>query len=154
MDQVIRTELHDHDKVRYNSNGSGNVVLKYSDSFTFQIPLSERLKQFKELMKEKNVSTTSTWEREISKIVFDSRFRLLDEPERRAAFENYTRTRTQANTERGQATTTQSLTARQRKRQRRRFLYLYLVLSVIPPPFHYATTFSTNMLIWRNQQRG
>ena len=118
VDQVIRTELHD--KVR--QNGNGNVVLKYSDSFTFQIPLSERLKQFKELMKEKNVCTTSTWEREISKIVFDSRFRLLDESERRAAFENYTRTRTQANTERGQTTTTQSLTARQRKRQRRRFL--------------------------------
>ena len=138
VDQVIRTELHD--KVRQN----GNVVLKYSDSFTFQIPLSERLKQFKELMKEKNVCTTSTWEREISKIVFDSRFLLLDEPERRAAFENYTRT--QANIKRGQTTTTtQSLTARQRKRQRRRFLDL-----CFNHMFNYVSIFSVFKILFRD----
>lgn len=57
------------------------------------MPLEERLKKFRELLEDKKVSATSTWEKELSKIVFDSRYLLLGAIERKAAFEAYTRER-------------------------------------------------------------
>ena len=47
------------------------------------------------MLEEKKVSATSTWERELSKIVFDSRYLLLTASERRAAFEAYQRERSE-----------------------------------------------------------
>ncbi|KAI6219677.1 hypothetical protein M3Y95_01092100 [Aphelenchoides besseyi] len=57
------------------------------------IPLEERIKTFRTMLEEKQVSATSTWEKELSKIVFDPRYLLLGAAERRAAFEAYTRER-------------------------------------------------------------
>lgn len=50
----------------------------------FQIPLEHRLKEFRELLEEKKVSASSTWEKELSKIVFDPRYLLLSSDERKA----------------------------------------------------------------------
>jgi transcription elongation regulator 1 len=51
------------------------------------MPLEERLKQFREMLEERKVSASSTWEKELSKIVFDKRYLLLSATERKAAFE-------------------------------------------------------------------
>lgn len=56
-----------------------------------KVPLEERLKQFKEMLVEKNVSTGSTFEKELSKIVFDKRYLSLGATERRACFDAYCR---------------------------------------------------------------
>lgn len=53
------------------------------------IPLEERILQFRQLLTDKNVSASSSWNRELSKIVFDERYLLLSAPERKAAFEAY-----------------------------------------------------------------
>ncbi|GAV01313.1 hypothetical protein RvY_12047 [Ramazzottius varieornatus] len=57
------------------------------------IPLSERTKRFKELLAERDVSAFSTWEKELHKIVFDSRYLLLTSKDRRDVFDEYTRER-------------------------------------------------------------
>ncbi|CCD73720.1 WW domain-containing protein [Caenorhabditis elegans] len=56
-----------------------------------KVPLEERLKQFKEMLEEKNVSTSSTFEKELSKIVFDKRYLSLGATERRACFDAFCR---------------------------------------------------------------
>ena len=38
-----------------------------------QMPLEERMKQFRELLTEKDISAYSPWEKELHKIVFDPR---------------------------------------------------------------------------------
>lgn len=58
-----------------------------------QLPLEERIKQFTDLLREKNVSAFSTWEKELQKIVFDPRYLLLPSKERKTAFDNYVRER-------------------------------------------------------------
>ncbi|VDM45151.1 unnamed protein product [Toxocara canis] len=60
-----------------------------------EVPFERRLQEFKEMLMEKNVSTGSTWEKELSKIVFDKRYLLLNAVERKAAFEAYVRERTE-----------------------------------------------------------
>ncbi|TMS34111.1 hypothetical protein L596_001760 [Steinernema carpocapsae] len=52
-------------------------------------PVEERLRIFRELLVEKDVSTNSTFEKELSKIVFDKRYLLLSATERRAAFDSF-----------------------------------------------------------------
>ncbi|GAB6025445.1 hypothetical protein CHUAL_011190 [Chamberlinius hualienensis] len=42
-----------------------------------QIPLETRMKQFRDMLAEKEVSAFSTWEKELHKIVFDPRYLLL-----------------------------------------------------------------------------
>ena len=86
-----------------------------SKVFAFQIPFEERLKKFGELLKDKEVSATSTWEREIYKITIDSRFRLLDEAQRKAAFETFKKEN--AGIEQSKSITTPSITGSTRKRQ-------------------------------------
>ncbi|CAI4232230.1 unnamed protein product [Auanema sp. JU1783] len=56
-----------------------------------KMPLEDRLRQFKEMLAEKGVQTGSTFEKELSKIVFDPRYLLLSATERRASFEAYVR---------------------------------------------------------------
>lgn len=56
----------------------------FSIEIIFQVPFERRLQEFKEMLKEKNVSTGSTWEKELSKIVFDKRYLLLNAIERKA----------------------------------------------------------------------
>jgi len=57
------------------------------------IPLESRVKQFKEMLKEKEVSAFSTWEKELHKIVFDARYLLLASKERKQVFEKYVKDR-------------------------------------------------------------
>ncbi|KAK6733078.1 hypothetical protein RB195_017067 [Necator americanus] len=56
-----------------------------------KLPLEERLLQFKAMLGEKGVATGSTFEKELSKIVFDPRYLLLSATERRACFDAYVR---------------------------------------------------------------
>jgi len=58
-----------------------------------QLPLEQRIQQFKDLLIEKDVSAYSTWERELQKIVFDPRYLLLTSKERKQVFEKYVRER-------------------------------------------------------------
>lgn len=57
------------------------------------IPLETRIKLFKEMLTEKQVSAFSTWEKELHKIVFDSRYLLLTSKERKQVFEKYVKER-------------------------------------------------------------
>ncbi|XP_045467294.1 transcription elongation regulator 1 isoform X2 [Harmonia axyridis] len=57
------------------------------------IPLDTRMKLFKEMLSEKQVSAFSTWEKELHKIVFDSRYLLLTSKERKQVFEKYVKER-------------------------------------------------------------
>lgn len=57
------------------------------------VPLETRVKQFKDMLKEKEVSAFSTWEKELHKIVFDPRYLLLASKERKQVFEKYVKDR-------------------------------------------------------------
>lgn len=57
------------------------------------VPLETRVTQFKEMLKEKDVSAFSTWEKELHKIVFDPRYLLLTSRERKQVFEKYVKER-------------------------------------------------------------
>lgn len=57
------------------------------------VPLEIRVKQFKDMLKEKEVSAFSTWEKELHKIVFDPRYLLLASKERKQVFEKYVKDR-------------------------------------------------------------
>lgn len=60
-------------------------VLKKRDS----IPFEERVETFTQMLDEKEVKPTSTFQRELSKIVFDPRYLLLTSTERKEVFEKY-----------------------------------------------------------------
>jgi len=57
------------------------------------IPLEIRMKQFRDMLAEKQVSAFSTWEKELHKIVFDPRYLLLTSKERKQVFEQYVKER-------------------------------------------------------------
>ncbi|KAH8414522.1 hypothetical protein KR215_007969 [Drosophila sulfurigaster] len=57
------------------------------------VPLETRVTQFKEMLREKDVSAFSTWEKELHKIVFDPRYLLLTSKERKQVFEKYVKDR-------------------------------------------------------------
>ncbi|XP_044737437.1 transcription elongation regulator 1 [Chrysoperla carnea] len=57
------------------------------------VPLDVRIKSFKEMLAEKEVSAFSTWEKELHKIVFDPRYLLLTSKERKQVFEKYVKER-------------------------------------------------------------
>ena len=57
------------------------------------VPLEQRMAQFQDLLTEKKISAFSTWEKELHKIVFDSRYLLLTSKERKQVFEKYVRER-------------------------------------------------------------
>ncbi|TPP62428.1 Transcription elongation regulator [Fasciola gigantica] len=56
-------------------------------------PLEVRVKRFREMLVEMQVSAFSTWEKELHKIVFDPRYLLLTSKERRQTFEAYVKER-------------------------------------------------------------
>lgn len=58
-----------------------------------QLPLEQRIQQFKDMLTEKDVSAYSTWEKELQKIVFDPRYLLLTSKERKQVFEKYVKDR-------------------------------------------------------------
>eukprot|EP00106_Octopus_bimaculoides_P012598 XP_014780040.1 PREDICTED: transcription elongation regulator 1-like [Octopus bimaculoides] len=57
------------------------------------VPLEIRMKQFRDMLAEKEVSAFSTWEKELHKIVFDTRYLLLTSKERKQVFEQYVKER-------------------------------------------------------------
>lgn len=57
------------------------------------VPLETRVKSFKEMLREKDVSAFSTWEKELHKIVFDPRYLLLTSRERKQIFDKYVKDR-------------------------------------------------------------
>lgn len=57
------------------------------------IPLDVRMQRFRDMLVEKEVSAFSTWEKELHKIVFDSRYLLLTSKERKQVFEKYVKER-------------------------------------------------------------
>merc|ERR1719273_1621442 len=57
------------------------------------VPLDQRMKQFRDLLTEKEISAFSTWEKELHKIVFDPRYLLLTSKERKQVFDKYVRDR-------------------------------------------------------------
>uniref|UniRef100_A0A914VS59 Transcription elongation regulator 1 n=2 Tax=Plectus sambesii TaxID=2011161 RepID=A0A914VS59_9BILA len=58
-----------------------------------QIPIEVRVEKYKTMLAEREVSAFSTWEKELSKIVFDERYLLLGAKERREIFEEYVKER-------------------------------------------------------------
>ncbi|XP_057307232.1 transcription elongation regulator 1-like isoform X2 [Hydractinia symbiolongicarpus] len=57
------------------------------------IPLDERMTMFTNLLREKEVSAFSTFEKELNKILFDERYLLLTMKERKQCFEKYVKVR-------------------------------------------------------------
>lgn len=57
------------------------------------IPLDVRMKSFREMLRELDVSAFSTWEKELHKIVYDARYLLLTSKERKQVFEKYVKDR-------------------------------------------------------------
>merc|ERR1719445_2813907 len=57
------------------------------------VPLEVRMKQFRQLLEDKQISAFSTWEKELHKIVFDPRYLLLTSKERKQVFDKFTRER-------------------------------------------------------------
>merc|ERR1712179_699285 len=57
------------------------------------VPLETRMKQFRDLLSEKEISAFSTWEKELHKIVFFPRYLLLTSKERKQVFDRYVRER-------------------------------------------------------------
>lgn len=57
------------------------------------VPLDKRMRQFRDMLAEKQVSAFSTWEKELHKIVFDPRYLLLTSKERKQVFEQYVKER-------------------------------------------------------------
>ena len=54
-----------------------------------QMPIEERMQKFKEMLIEKGVSIDSKWEKELTKVVFDPRYLLLNSAERKLLYEKY-----------------------------------------------------------------
>ncbi|BFZ02210.1 hypothetical protein BsWGS_05249 [Bradybaena similaris] len=57
------------------------------------VPVEGRMKQFRDLLAEKNISATSTWMKEFHKIANDKRYLLLNIRERRHVFNEYVKDR-------------------------------------------------------------
>ncbi|CAF1040655.1 unnamed protein product [Didymodactylos carnosus] len=57
------------------------------------VPYETRMKQFREMLAEKEVSAFATWEKELNKIVFDPRYLLLTAKERRQEFDKFVKER-------------------------------------------------------------
>jgi hypothetical protein len=52
-------------------------------------PRDERWKKFEEMLVEKNIVASSSWQRQLSSIVFDPRYLLLESDERKNAFDAF-----------------------------------------------------------------
>ncbi|XP_050359365.1 transcription elongation regulator 1 isoform X2 [Nymphalis io] len=57
------------------------------------VPFEQRVRAFLQMLHESDVSAFSPWEKELHKIVFDSRYLLLDSKERKQVFDKYVRER-------------------------------------------------------------
>ncbi|XP_061384877.1 transcription elongation regulator 1-like isoform X2 [Danaus plexippus] len=57
------------------------------------VPFEQRVRAFLQMLHESDVSAFSPWEKELHKIVFDSRYLLLESKERKQVFDKYVRER-------------------------------------------------------------
>ncbi|XP_048485698.1 transcription elongation regulator 1-like [Plutella xylostella] len=57
------------------------------------VPLEQRMKTFRQMLLENEVSAFSTWKKELHKIVFDKRYLLLTSDQRKQVFSKYVRER-------------------------------------------------------------
>ncbi|XP_026318353.1 transcription elongation regulator 1 isoform X2 [Hyposmocoma kahamanoa] len=57
------------------------------------VPLEQRMRAFRAMLEDNNVSAFNTWEKELHKIVFDPRYLLLTSKERKQVFDKYVRER-------------------------------------------------------------
>lgn len=103
----IKLESSDEDKVKVKSeteiNTLKNSITPGKESAIeaelraakerASIALDVRMRQFRELLVEKEVSAFSTWEKELHKIVFDPRYLLLTSKERKQVFEKFVKER-------------------------------------------------------------
>lgn len=79
-----------------DADGEGNLSDLSSDSEDEDTgpTKEERIRQFKEMLKERGVAPFSKWDKELPKIVFDPRFKAIPTyAERRSLFEHFVRTR-------------------------------------------------------------
>ncbi|CAB3982762.1 transcription elongation regulator 1-like, partial [Paramuricea clavata] len=74
---------------------TGKIIARERDAAIKRktLALDERMNDFKEMLRERGVSAFSTWEKELPKFVFDSRYLLLNQRERKTAFDQYVRIR-------------------------------------------------------------
>lgn len=90
--QVVPDEFLQKDKIEASKEAALEAEHKAAQ-VRAQLPLEQRIQQFKDLLVEKDVSAYSTWEKELQKIVFDPRYLLLTSKERKSVFEKYVRDR-------------------------------------------------------------
>ncbi|GBP27166.1 Transcription elongation regulator 1 [Eumeta japonica] len=57
------------------------------------VPHPQRVQLFRQMLVDKEVSAFSTWEKELHKIIYDSRYLMLESKERKQVFEKYVRER-------------------------------------------------------------
>ncbi|XP_050372348.1 pre-mRNA-processing protein 40C isoform X2 [Argentina anserina] len=91
-----KVQQSENSKDRVNdTNGDGNISDSSSDSEDADSgPTKEEgITQFKEMLKERGIAPFSKWEKELPKIVFDPRFKVIPSYSRRALFEHYVKTR-------------------------------------------------------------
>ncbi|XP_024526718.1 pre-mRNA-processing protein 40C [Selaginella moellendorffii] len=82
------------DKSKENAEASTSDSSSDSEEDGPTVTKEERVRQFKEMLKEKGVAPFSKWEKELPKILFDPRFKAIaGHTERRSIFEHYVRTR-------------------------------------------------------------
>lgn len=68
---------------------NGNAENESGQSASQELPHELKVKTFREMLVEKKVSAFATWEKELHKIVYDSRYLLLPSKERKQVFESY-----------------------------------------------------------------
>lgn len=81
--QQSQQQQQHQDKVAPLTSGKASATL----------PLAERIETFKKMLQENDVDVTSTFQKELGKIVFDSRYLLLTSAERRQIFDEYCKER-------------------------------------------------------------
>ncbi|XP_067928748.1 transcription elongation regulator 1-like isoform X2 [Watersipora subatra] len=86
------TSLLDMKKVEVGKDAAMEAEAKAARERAL-VPVETRMKQFRDMLAEKEVSAFSTWEKELHKIVFDPRYLLLTSKERKQVFEAYVKER-------------------------------------------------------------
>ncbi|KAI3382966.1 hypothetical protein SNEBB_003128 [Seison nebaliae] len=83
LSQEIAPNLSNH-----NMSNDGNGLMNTGD---MNKPLEERIEIFRSLLREKDISAFTSWERELHKIVLDERYTILNGSDRRKTYDAYVR---------------------------------------------------------------
>ncbi|XP_067433420.1 transcription elongation regulator 1-like protein [Thunnus thynnus] len=84
-------EEDEHNSKRNRTEESMSLVPRPGD--VKLLPLELRITHFREMMLERGVSAFSTWEKELHKMVFDSRYLLLTSDQRKQVFDQFVKSR-------------------------------------------------------------